>query len=214
MGRVDYIRNNYRYGKVGDKLTCIVGMLDKENDCVWIGGDSLGSNYYTKSIYLQHKVFRNKVFKDVVMGSTTTFRHIDLLKYSDKLFDEIDKYKNIEINHEYMVTKFIPNVITLFKEGIISKDEKERGGSFIVGVRNKLFEIQEDYSVLEPLSGFCAVGSGADVALGSLFTTKDIDISIPKKIELALASAESCSCYVQRPFIIMNTKDEKIIKID
>ena len=25
-------------------MTCIVGMIDKENDCAWIGGDSLGSN--------------------------------------------------------------------------------------------------------------------------------------------------------------------------
>lgn len=195
-------------------MTCIIGMIDKENDCVWVGGDSLGSNGYTKSVEGQHKVFRNKVFKNVIMGSTSTFRHIDLLKYSDKLFDELDLYKNTKLDHEYMVMKFIPNIITLFKDGIVSSSEINRGANFIVGVGNKLFEVQEDYSVLEPMLGFCSVGCGYAVAMGSMITTENMDIPIPERIELALESAEKYCCGVQRPFVIMNTKDDKIIVID
>lgn len=194
-------------------MTCIIGMIDKENDCVWIGGDSLGGNGYIKTIQSQSKVFRNKTFKNVIMGSTNTFRHIDLLKYSDKLFDEIDMHKSTELNHEYMVTKFIPNVITLFKEGVVNYSETSRGANFIVGAGDKLFEIQEDYSVLEPLLGFCSVGSGEDIAIGSMLTTKDMEMTVPKKIELALKAAEERSCGVQRPFTIINTKDEKVIVI-
>lgn len=67
-------------------MTCIIGFVDKKNDCVWMGADSLGSNGYTKSVNTQPKVFHHDVFKNVVMGSTTTFRHIDLLKYSENLF--------------------------------------------------------------------------------------------------------------------------------
>ena len=194
-------------------MTCIIGMIDKENDCVWIGGDSLGSNGYTKAIQQQPKIFRNKIFKNVVMGSTSTFRHIDLLKYSDKLFDEIDVYKKTELDHEYMVTKFVPNIITLFKEGLIDRTEINRGANFIVGAGNKLFEIQDDYSVLVPSLGFCSVGCGQDIAMGSMVTTKDMDMTVPEKIELALKSAEECSCGVQRPFYIMNTKDEEVIEV-
>ena len=62
-------------------MTCIVGVLDKANDCVWMGADSLGGNGYTKSVLNDPKLFRNENFKNVVMGSTTSFRHIDLLKY-------------------------------------------------------------------------------------------------------------------------------------
>lgn len=195
-------------------MTCIIGMLDKENDCVWIGGDSLGSNGFTKVIESQPKIFRNKVFKNVVMGSTSTFRHIDLLKYSKDLFDEIDFYKKTTIDHEYMVTKFIPNIMKLFKDGLPSEDEKERGANFIVGAENKLFEIQCDYSVLEPECGFVSVGCGEYAAHASMFTTEGMDISIPDRIELALKSAESCCCGVQRPFRIINTKDEEVIVID
>ena len=71
-----------------------------KNDCVYIGADSLGSNGYTKSVQSQPKVFRNDTFKDVVMGSTSTFRHIDLLKYSETLFPELDYYKKTEIDRQ------------------------------------------------------------------------------------------------------------------
>ena len=55
-------------------MTCIVGVLDKENGGVWVGGDSLGSNGHTGSVYNQSKVFRNKSREDVVIGSTGSFR--------------------------------------------------------------------------------------------------------------------------------------------
>lgn len=194
-------------------MTCLAGIIDKINDCVWLGGDSLGSNGYDKAVYIQTKVFRNKLFKNVIMGSTNTFRHIDLLRYSDNLFEEIDLYKNTQIDHEYMVTKFIPNLINLFNGGIKSIGETDRGANLIVCVKNKIFEIQEDYSVLEPMLGFCSVGCGQNFAYGSMFSTKDLDIPIPKKIELALESAEQCGCGVQRPFTIINTKDDEIITI-
>ena len=111
-------------------MTCIVGFTDKKNNVTWIGADSLGSNGYTQDVESNPKVFRNTTLKNVVMGSTSTFRHIDLLKYSKTLFPEIDKYKipsgETKVNHEYMVTTFVPNIITLFENGI--KDSGDKGG--------------------------------------------------------------------------------------
>lgn len=195
-------------------MTCIVGYLDAKRDCVWIGADSLGSNGITKAVEQQSKVFRNKLLRDVIIGSTSTFRHIDLMKYSETLFDEIDLHKNIDLDHEYMVTKFIPKIITLFKDGIISELDKDKGASFIVGAKNKLFKIQDDYSVLNPQLGFCSVGCGEEVAMGSLLTTKNMNITIPNKIKMALQSAEDYSIGVQKPFRIINTKNEEEIIVN
>lgn len=193
-------------------MTCIIGVVDKIDDCVWIGGDSLGSNGYTKAIQELPKIFKNKIFTNVVMGSTSTFRHIDLLKYSSTLFEKADFYTNADINHEYMVTIFIPNIIKLFKEGLISYPEHKRGANFLVGAKNKLFEIQEDYSVLQPIKQFAAVGSGGLAAEASLFTTEGMALTTVQRIEYALKAAESCCCGVQRPFKMINTKnDEEVI---
>ena len=194
-------------------MTCIVGYVDKKENCVWIGADSLGSNGFTKSVESQPKVFKNITFKNIVMGSTSTFRHIDLLKYSDKLFEEIDWYKKTELDHKYLVTKLIPNLIKLFDEGIKSELDRSKGANFIIGAGDKLFEVQTDYSVLEHSDGYASVGCGEYTALGSLYSTKNLDIPISDKIKIALESAEHHCCGVQRPFRIINTKDEKEIVI-
>ena len=186
-------------------MTCIIGFADRDSGVSWIGGDSLGSNGYTKSTEVPSKVFRNDIFKNVLIGGTTSFRHLDLLKYSEGLFDEVDWYKKTEIDHKFMVTKFIPKTISLFRNGVIGETEINRGGNFIVATPAKIFEIQNDYSVLEPELGICAVGCGRDVAMGSLLTTRAFDISPQEKIIKALEAAEQYCCGVQRPFHILCT---------
>ena len=200
-------------------MTCIVGFTDKKNNVTWIGADSLGSNGYTQDVESNPKVFRNKTLKNVIMGSTSTFRHIDLLKYNKTLFPEIDKYKissgETVVNHEYMVTTFIPNIIKLFDEGV---KESDKGGNFLVGIDGNLYEIQQDFSVLEPLNGYCAVGCGEVAAEGSLYaTTKffpDLNSFSPEQhILCALEAAEKNCVGVHRPFVIMNTKNDEVITI-
>lgn len=195
-------------------MTCIVGVIDKEKNCVWMGADSLGSDGYTKAIYRDPKLFRNVNFKNVVMGSTTSFRHIDLLRYDETLFPEIDNLKHIAVGHKYMVTNFIPRLVTLFQDNIKNMESTERGCSFLVGVDNKLFEIQDDYSVLDPQNGFAAVGCGNVAALGSLSTTSKMELSPPERIRLALIAAEETICGVQRPFKIINTLNNEEIIIE
>ena len=196
-------------------MTCIVGFTDKKNKCIWMGCDSLGSNGHTKSIEGQAKAFHHYLFDNIIMGSTSTFRHIDLLKYSETLFPEIDKYKKTEIDHKYMVKIFIPNLVNLFQGSIYSENTENRGANFLLGVDDKLFEIQEDYSVLQPQDGFSAVGCGGYIAMGSLITTTHYfsNLNPEDHIKFALEAAENASCGVQRPFRIINTKDDKEIII-
>lgn len=198
-------------------MTCIIGFIDKANECVWMGADSLGSNGYTKSINTQHKVFHHDVFKNVVMGSTTTFRHIDLLKYSENLFPEVDFYKKKEIDHKYMVKTFVPNLINLFQTNIPNESETNRGANFLLGANNQLFEIQSDYSVLVPERRFAAVGCGEAVAMGSLITTTkyfDNNLSPKDHILYALRAAADYCCGVSGPFVIINTMNDEVLTFD
>lgn len=183
-----------------------------------MGGDSLGSDGYSQAVNLAGKVFHNDILNNVVIGGTSTFRHLDLLKYSKNLFPEVDKYKlekgEITIDHKYMVTSFIPNVIALFQSGVVSEVDKNRGGNFLIGINGSLFEIQTDYSVLEPQDCYSAVGCGELCAKGSLYTTTKYmkDNLTPKEhILYALEAAEKTMCGVKRPFVIINSKGEKEI---
>lgn len=83
--------------------------------------------------------------------------------------------------------------------------------------RKIMDEIEDKISIIvneyDEEGMYCSGGKGEDVAMGSLITTKDMGIPIHKKIEMALTAAEEYCCGVQRPFRIINTKDEKEIII-
>ena len=192
-------------------MTCIVGMLDK-NGVSWLGGDSLGSNGYTGNVYKNKKIFKIKDSSEILVGYTSSFRMGQLLQYSSGLFDELSLLKN-SIDEEYMVNTFIPNLKDLFYNGDFGKDQSKEGGTFLISVKDKLYEVQCDYSILEPSSGYAAVGSGENFAKSSLYTTEGLDLNPVERITKALESAERFSVSVQRPFYIINSENDDIVEI-
>lgn len=194
-------------------MTCVVGMLDKENKTVYLGGDSLGSNSYTKTIYKQRKVFHSKDTNDLIIGICGSF-NFQGLEY-EKLLDETKLLKG-EIDREYLITKFIPNLRRIIssyncnesKSGIDSME-----GVLLFGYKDNLFMIQSDYSLVESTDGYLSIGSGMDYALGSLATTYNDEIPIVDKIHMALKSATKHAVGVEPPFYIINTSNDEVIEL-
>jgi ATP-dependent protease HslVU (ClpYQ) peptidase subunit len=183
-------------------MTCIAGMVDKNNCRVVMGGDSASSgsdNIFTRK---DPKIFKNGEF---VIGCTTSYRMIQLLRFSftPPEIGEKDVY-------EYMCTDFINKVRECFKDGgFLQKwdDGDEKGGTFLVAYRDRLFKIEGDFTVGETLNGIDSVGCGQDFALGSLYSLLDQYIPTEDKVLKSLEAAEFLSLGVRRPFIIINTKD-------
>ncbi|HZK68569.1 MAG TPA: hypothetical protein VFC36_03120, partial [Paludibacter sp.] len=120
-------------------MTCIVGMVDKNSNRVIIGGDSASSGGSNVFIRKDPKVFKNGEF---LIGCTTSFRMIQLLRFSLSL-PEVTK----DI-YEYMCTDFINEVRKCFKDGgYLQKytNGDEKGGSFLVAYKNRLFKIEDDF---------------------------------------------------------------------
>jgi hypothetical protein len=78
--------------------------------------------------------------------------------------------------------------------------DKSSGGNFLVGYKGKLYEIQDDFSVLNSPDIGMSVGSGASSARGSLHTTRD-DKKPHDRILKALEAAASVAVGVAAPFI-------------
>jgi ATP-dependent protease HslVU (ClpYQ) peptidase subunit len=190
-------------------MTCIVGFT--ENGITYLGGDSCGSNGYSKVIRTDKKVFKLKDTHNAVLGYTSSFRMGQLLMYASGL---IDKRDEPNINHEYLVTKFIPNVIKLFEDGGYSRNKsgEKTGGIFLLGYKDKLYKIDSDYQVGISTDNYDACGCGEDFALGSLKTTEGLDLSPVEKIHKALQSASKFSVGVSAPFYIINTENNEIIE--
>ena len=107
----------------------------------------------------------------------------------------------------FMATTFIDSLRSCLKEGGYAEKEKdvERGGTFLVGIGSALFCIESNYQVAIPSVGFDAVGCGADLALGSLHTSAQLDLDPVDRLNRALSAAEQFSAGVRAPFLHVAT---------
>ncbi|MFA5385644.1 MAG: hypothetical protein WC364_13495 [Eubacteriales bacterium] len=179
-------------------MTCIAGLID--SGIVYMGADSAGVAGYDLSIRADQKVFISGSF---LMGFTTSFRMGQLLRY--KLDPPKHPYTDngqLMDEYKYMVTIFIDAVRQCLKDGgyALKDKEQEQGGTFLVGYRGRLFQVEDDYQVGELLDGFAAVGCGDQVALGSLYSTRGEPPV--NRIRMALEAAERYSAGVRHPFVI------------
>ena len=182
-------------------MTCIVGIVDKDHKKVIIGGDSAASNDVSITLRIDSKVFSNG---DFIFGCTSSYRMLQLLRYSFKP-PKIKKNKDI---FEYMCTDFIEEVRNCFtKGGYIQKNDggDDSGGNFLVGYKNRLFYIGDDFQVGESLDFFEAIGCGANFALGSLYAIQGSTHSAKAKVLIALGAAEYYNGNVKAPFIFLET---------
>ena len=179
-------------------MTCIVGYIDKKNKKVIIGADSAGVSGLDITLRRDEKVFKNE---DFVIGCTSSFRMIQLLRFSFKPPKVYDK----DI-YEYMCTDFINSVRKCFEEGGFLKkynEGDELGGTFLVAYKDRLFKVCNDFQVSESLAIYDACGCGENYALGSIYSTsKSNSESI---VTDALKCAENFSGGVRSPFIILST---------
>lgn len=181
-------------------MTCIAGYLDKKTKKVTIGGDSAGISDLNIIVRKDKKVFR---VGDFVIGCTSSFRMIQLLRFSFKP----PEIKSSKV-YEYMCTDFIDSVKECFKNGgYLQKyeDGDDKGGTFLVGYKNRLFRIDNDFQVAESRNGIDAIGCGSDFALGSLYSLAKEDMTPRQKVIKALEAAAFFSAGVCKPFVITAT---------
>jgi hypothetical protein len=176
-------------------VTVIAGVVD--SGAVLIGGDSAGIGGYQLTVRRDSKVFINGPY---VMGFTSSFRMGQLLRWSLK-----PPPPNGDELEQFMVTEWIDAVRGCLQEGgyAANYSGQESGGTFLVGVRGRLFEVDSDYQVGEPLDGYAAVGCGADIALGALHATRALGLSADERVMGALQAAERHSAGVRGPFTLL-----------
>ena len=177
-------------------MTCIVGL--RNGGVVHVGGDSAGIAGWEVTVRADPKVFVSGAY---AMGFTSSFRLGQLLQFRLKLPEPPRSPKRL---YPFMVGEFVEAVRECLKTGGVATKEKEaeQGGTFLVGVRGRLFVVESDYQVVEPAAPFAAIGSGAPYALGSLATSRG---SPAARVRQALAVAERFSAGVRAPFRLLTS---------
>lgn len=178
-------------------MTVIAGVVD--GGTVLIGGDSAGIAGYSVTARRDSKVFTNGRY---LMGFAGSFRMGQLLRWSLTAPPPGDP-ADLE---RFMTTTWIDAVRDCLRAGGYAghmSDGSEVGGTFLVGVHGRLFEVDCDYQVGEPLDGYAAVGCGADIALGALHATSRSAMSADERVMAALRAAERHSAGVCGPFTVL-----------
>lgn len=181
-------------------MTVIVGVV--EGDTVWMGGDSAYSMGSFLAVRATPKVFKNGPF---LIGCCGGPRVRDVLRYA---FDPPKHPRGMDIAR-YMRVAFVDGMREALKRaGVLRKAqdvEELTDSAILVAYRGRLFEIEEDFQVGEPMDDFGAVGSGSEVALGALVVTGTV--TPRKRILGALAASERYNTTVRRPFYVLQMGD-------
>lgn len=184
-------------------MTCIVAVTDGKR--VVMGGDSAGVAGYGLTVRKDKKVFKKTDESQTtwLFGFAGSFRMGQLIHY-ELVLPQVNAKARADL-HKFMVTKFIPSLRLCLKNGGCAgkKEEVERGGTFLVGLLGRIFEIESDNQVAEPAELFFALGCGHDLAKGSLSSTMHMDLR--ERALQALTSAEKFSCGVRGPFEIVES---------
>lgn len=196
-------------------MTCIIAVKDIENKCVWVGGDSCVSSPVLKYKTMGSKVYKLKDNKETVVATTGAVQLRNIMSVETGIIDEIDILKD-NVNFETMVKKVVRNIFKLFvvyNATICINGKHKMDGEILFTHKDKIYEIYNDFAVNEPMENYSANGCGFEFAYGSLAQTEGTDMSPKDRIIEALLSAEKNGKGVERPFKIMNTKDDEIIII-
>jgi ATP-dependent protease HslVU (ClpYQ) peptidase subunit len=86
---------------------------------------------------------------------------------------------------------------------------------FLIGIRNKIYEITEDFDVAEVNMPFMAIGGASDYSMGSLEATTNLNTQLDPEHHLiyALKTAAKYNAGVKGPFQLVNTGDLCLLEI-
>lgn len=175
-------------------MTCIAALVDKGT--VYMGADSMG----TSDDDAYDAVFPKKIFRidDMLIGVAGSLRIIQLLQYAWDIPDR----GNLPAN-AYMVAvaESIRHLLSdVEASSTVDGTRRVYEGMVMIGYEGKIYRIFSDFAVTQTKQDYATIGSGGQVASGSLFSTKGME---PKKrIQLALNAAAQHISSVRGPFTI------------
>lgn len=177
-------------------MTCIVA-IEKDNKVI-MGGDRLGSNGHTGAPVSESKMF---IKGHVTIGYCGSFRMGQLLQHALDL-PLISESTDLD---KWVAVDFMKAIRKAYADNgwDKQKDGEAHGGSFLLAVMGRCYEIQSDYSYIRNISGEYAIGSGQDYALGSLRSTRG-RMTTHKRILESLETAAEYVVSVSAPFDIID----------
>ena len=184
-------------------MTVVVAVVSDDGEIIF-GADSAATDTSGfLAIRADAKVFKKEGY---TIGFCGSYRFGQLVKHEMRLpripsgdYDDAERF---------MVREFVPRLRKLLsKNGLMNTtgvDKIEDGSSLLVGFNGFLFVIADDFQVEVTQDDYAAIGSGAEIALGSLHADKTSGhLTAVDAVQNALDASERYCSNVRGPFLIL-----------
>ena len=185
-------------------MTVIVAVVSDDGEIIF-GADSAATDSAgTLSLRGDAKVFQRDGY---TIGFCGSYRIGQLVKH-DMHFPLIDHEMTPLQAERFMVREFVPRLRKILSKGgsmnTTGVDKLEDSSTFLVGFDGYLFVIADDLQVEISQDDYASIGSGAQIALGSLHADKTSGhLSAYDAVQNALWAAERYCSNVRGPFLII-----------
>lgn len=161
-------------------MTCVVAVRGKDKNVVLAG--ERGASDETTIINLNEpKIFKTGKFLIGFAGSMAG----DKLRYR---FKPSDPRQNVSLD-QHMNTTFLQELQECYEDSFVPHLSPDSDLSLIIVVNGQIYQHHAgDMSMTKPAENYIAIGSGAEYAYGSFWSTEQI-ISAQTRAELAVGSA-------------------------
>ena len=180
-------------------MTCIVGLV--EGDRMFLGADSIATADYDRHIRKDKKIFKKNGY---LIGCAGSPRLGQVLHYGC----ELEKAPETGDLMGFMVAPFVNGVRELFASAGCLEVQNELEGFqasiLMVGVRGRFFAIYADLQVEEVQTPYLCIGSGANEAYASLWTSAKTKTPPKTRVQWAIESSATFNASVSPPVNIIS----------
>jgi len=189
-------------------MSCVIGLVTK--DGVIVGWDTAASD---GNVIIQNS-FPKVIIRDVGLlpksdKKPQAQRKIGIgisgsVKYGHAVahFLEVPEHDLGDSAHEYVIKKFVP----AFRKALAEESGKssvscdDTTSCLLVAFMGRVFFMDQDLSPVENTAGYDSIGSGREIALGSLHTSGVLDIEDVARVNYALNAAGDLTVFVKEPY--------------
>ena len=179
----------------------------KQKDRIVLGADKQVSTGDSKD-HTNTKIWEVEELPGAIMGSVGSARASQIIQYANVIDKNL--INNNEISTDFIICALAPTLAAGLKAGGIKIDTPDEGvcemmpNAFIFAYKDSAWLIWNDFSVTE-ITDYLAIGSGADVARGALYATKDKDPF--SRIVTCIDAAAESTLFVDNGIDLLTTKD-------
>lgn len=182
-------------------MTCIVAL--RHDKGVTLGADRQGTAGHLTHYSVQPKISERS---GLLIGTAGSYRLSQVLEHELDWDDATMRLRDGDDPHPWAVKKLIPAIRAVLGTHAILKTDNgvaEVYGEALIVVRQRILVLHSDLQIYENQEPYAAIGSGSEVALGSLWSTAAWKDSA-ERVRIALEAADRWISSVGGPFDYLN----------